>query len=379
MVQASRWDRVLELGPQVLQGDPDDAFVHQMLALAAIHEGELDRADLHSQAALRLDPDDAYPHQLRARYHRARNRLLDAKRSLLTALERDPHSADVWEEYAWNCHWRGDKRAAQKAVATARSLDPENADLENLEVSIAGALDSRDRLTAFETIEAYHQALRTDPNNPAILHNIGLTYLDDLDDGKNAIPWLRQAAALDPTNAHHQRVLRRAVVRRDPVLRVINVPGNMIRRGTLKYDDWILHLHPLRLAALVPVAIVLGILGFVVGSVWLVLLFLPGKIYEILSTPEIIRTAVGTPATDEQAPGLPIGFGRDQPRALRWLFRLPRWLRLLLFPCISLPFCLGMFWMLTNPRGKQLVGPIASSALLIGMIIGMIISYRKQR
>lgn len=382
MVQANRWDRVLELGPQVLEDDPDDGFAHQMLTLAAIHTGDLDRADHHSQAALRLEPDAALPHQLRARYHRARNRLLDAKRCLLVALEREPRSASVWEEYAWNCYSRGDTRAAKKAAQTARSLDPENADLENLETTIASALDSPERLTAFETIEAYQHALRTDPNNPAILHNIGLTYLDDLDDGKNAIPWLRQAAALDPTEPRHQRALRRAVTRHDPVLRVINFPANHIKRAMHRFEERSVRLHPLALIALIPLFILGGFVAFLVGSLWFAFLLVPGKIYEFLSTPEIIRTAIGATAPDRSTPSLAVGFGAfagRQPPALRWLFRLPRGLRLALFPCISLPLCFAVFWLLTNPRGKDLVGPLASSALLVGMVIGLIVSYRKHR
>ncbi|MDF1811570.1 MAG: tetratricopeptide repeat protein [Verrucomicrobiales bacterium] len=360
LVDAGQWDRVIEMGPQLLGDDPENAYIHNMMAVAALETGDYRLADHHSAMSVRLEPEEALPHRLRARYYRSINRILLAKGCILEALRIDPDDASVWSEYGWNCYERGDLHTARKACATARSLAPEELNIELLETAVEGAVDAPDRLSAYDQIEAYQKSLRLDPECAATYYNIGLIWLDLLDDGKNAAEWFRKAVTLEPRNRDFQKALEKAVSRCDPVLRVIHFPIHLIKRGGLWIESFRAK-HPLAIAAGLPLLALGACVAIVPAAIWMAFLYLPGQLYRWLAHAEIVQKATGG----------------ERPR--NGIYRLPLWFRSALFFLISLPFCYVVFLMFTEPEAKKHMDKVIGGGMIAGMVIGLWISAKKRK
>jgi len=354
-VDAERWDRVLETGPQLLASEPENTYVHSMMALSALEVDDLALAKRHVNATIRLAPEDPGSHLIQSRYFARRGRILYAKKSLEEALRLDPENSAIWCEFGWNCLYRGDVRSAREACDQARSLAPNNASLENLAASIDGASEDSDRISAYEKIEAYQASLRFDPDNVATFYNIGHTYLEDLDDGKNARHWFQQAAALDPLDRDIHRALLKSIRRCDPVLRVINWPWNISRRAA-NFGEEFSAKRPVLSYSLVLFLFPVGIFFLILLSMWAVFLYLPGKLYEWMTAAEASRKA------------------SDGSVRVSGIYRIPLWIRLTLCFVLNLGFISAMWLFFTHPEAKNYHDTVIGGGMIVGIIIGVWIS-----
>ncbi len=360
LVEAGQWERVLDLGPQLLAIDPEAWYVHAMMTQAALEaDDDLKRARLHGKATLRIEPEESLSHLLMARIHRKANRMLDAKRSLLEALKFEPEDADLWQEFGWNCYQRGDFITAREAVKQARAFKPNDASIESLATAVESAANDASRLDAYDQIEGYEKALRHDPEDAYVMHNIGQVYLHELDDGKMAEEWFRKAAQLEPSNSHFRQGLVSAIRRRDPVLRVLNFPWNWSRRIFRKAEQWQAKKMWL-IVCLLPLAPLLGTILIVALSVWAVFLYGPAKLYEWLTVTEAMKKAGGIS-----------GYSRG-------IHRLPFVLRLLIFLAIVPVFVTSLWWFFTDPSAKKYHDVIIGGGMIIGMAAGIWWSAKRQ-
>ena len=360
LVEAEQWERILELGPQLLSNDPENWFVHAMMAQAALEVDEkLKQARLHGNAALRIEPEESFSHLLMARIHRKANRLLDAKRSLLEALKFEPEDADLWQEFGWNCYQRGDFITAREAVKQARSFKPNDSSIENLATAVAGLADDESRLDVYDQIEGYERALRHDPEDATVMHNIGQVYLQDLDDGKNAEEWFRKAAQIDPNQPQFREGLIAAIRRRDPILRVLNFPWNWSKRAFRVGERWQAKKRWL-IILLIPLSPIIGALLISGLAIWAVFLFGPAKLYEWLTVTEAMKKAGGVSSYN------------------RGIHRPPFLLRLLIFLSIVPVFIGAVGWFFTAPAAKAYHDIIIGGGSIIATAFGIWWSAKRQ-
>ncbi|NNE93339.1 MAG: hypothetical protein HKN23_16975 [Verrucomicrobiales bacterium] len=360
LAESEQWDRLLELGPQILAQDPENFYVHATLAQAALQtDDDLNRARLHAKAALASEPEEPFAHLVTARVHRKANRMLDAKRSLLDALKFDPEDSGLWHEFGWNCYERGDYITAREAVKQARSLAPNDASIENLATVVASVAPDQDRLDAFDQIEALEETLRLDPENESVMHNIGQVYLQELDDAKNAEEWFRRAAAIDPTSRMIQKGLIAAIRRRDPVLRVLNFPKHLGLRVFRTGQRWIAKKMWLILV-LLPLLPFVAALLMVAATFWAVFLAAPAKLYEWLTITEVLKKAGGV-----------TGYRRG-------IHRLPFWVRFFGFLAIFPLFLWAVWWFCTAPEAKVYHDALIGGSMILGFAIGIWWSAKRQ-
>ena len=359
LVEAGQWPRVIDLGLEMLAHDPEDLHVHSMVTVAALETEDRKLADHHSRCCVRIEPGEALSHRLRARYLRSCNRHVLAKKSILEALRIEPENADVWGEYGWNCYQRGDLKAARHACEQARSLAPEDLSIEMLATVVEGAVHEPDRLTAFDQIEAYEESLRLDPECVATHFAIGFTYLEELDDGRNAVEWLRRAAMLDPEDKDVQKQLHRAVCRTEPMLRFISSPFFLVKRGYRFLEDLMVR-RPLAALALLPLVMVGGVVALLFVGIWIPFLYLPGKLYEWLMFSELVRKATEG----------------DRPRF--GIYRAPAWTRLITFFVLSAGVVWAVWQIFHYPGIKDHLDELIGGGMIVGMIIGLIVSAKRR-
>lgn len=359
LVEAERWDRVLELGPEILGSEPENGYVHSMMALSALMTDDFERAKRHVDATMQLAPESAFSHLLQARYFRKRGRILYSKNSLVEALRLEPENSSIWCEYGWNCLHRGDVRSAREACDQARSLAPNSIELESLAIAIGGASEDADRISVYEQIEQMQASLRFDPENESVMFNIGLIYLEELDDGRSALHWFRQAAAIDPQDEQIRDAILKAARRCDPVLSVINFPWNILRRiGNYSSEFWAK--RPVLSCLLAPILIIPATLMMVVFSLWAVFLFVPGKLYGWMTTAETLGKIAHSP----------VPFGG--------IYRIPLWIRLCLCVVVNLVFLAAVWTFLTHPAARNYHDLVIGGGMIIAMIVGIWISAVKK-
>ena len=104
-------------------------FVERHLAggLAALDQGEVDRAEAEFRAALRLDPDDADAHTNLGVVYGLRRQPEEAVREAREAVRLAPDRADLARNLGIALSWSGQRAEALEAFRRAVALDPADA------------------------------------------------------------------------------------------------------------------------------------------------------------------------------------------------------------------------------------------------------------
>ncbi|MEM9480111.1 MAG: hypothetical protein AAGA58_10705 [Verrucomicrobiota bacterium] len=298
--EMGRWDRLLDMGKEVLAHDPENERVHQLVGLAALNEGELKLARRHIEFATGANPDDPFPHYLQGKLCEKENRPLFAKKHFLDALMLDPLDPGYFVAYGWNCLQRGDFRSGYNAALEARKIDPENADAASLLTTAESELETGTLGDGKAQIDAYESILALDPEDDTLHFQIGRTWLYEENDVDAAEPRLRQALRMDPGNKVYQKAMLEVVRRRDPVLKILHSPWRFITRTYRELDrlgantDW-------KLIIKVPVAFFKLFGAMILLPFWALFFAPPAVFYEWKRKDAMLIDASIDPSTIERA------------------------------------------------------------------------------
>ncbi len=356
LIDSGDWTRALGVSGQILAHEPEDAWAHRMHALSALNLDRHKLARKHIEFAIANEPDHPFPHYLMGMLFEKENRSLYAKKHFLKSIELDPENADYWCQYGFNCAIRGDFISAREAAKKALELEPESHQPEQL-LALVNAHDHHGeestKFDAYEQIEAYEKVLELDPEDDVTIHQIGLVYLEDLEDADNAERHFRRALFLDPTEGEYRRSLFKAIRRKDPVLRVLWWPWRLFQKGLKGLERGVRDGSPL--FWMLPLALLAGPAVLVIFMLWAVFLLAPAVVYEYLAMREL-RNKAGEITIDD--------------RGIAAVYSLPFFARFVLFLVLFVAFVSSAWWALTNPDFKEHIGDVIGALFLVFLIAG---------
>ncbi len=214
LIQQRRFDLAEQEARRAIQQDPTWAEAYHLLGIAFWGQGNLTDARAALEEALRLKPDDAYVHSTLAtvltRLGGRHNRRA-AKQHFAHSLASKPDEAIFYDRYA-RFHWPGNPKAAKRANEQALRLNPRLVDA--LLFRAAMLLPKR---RYAEAESAIRQALAVEPNDGtahAMLTDVQLLRYHPND----ALASAREALRLDPNNPALRRNLVLALQAKIPLL-----------------------------------------------------------------------------------------------------------------------------------------------------------------
>ena len=146
-----------------LEVDPDNAALHDDVALLHAEAGHLDRTAAHFAETVRLKPDSAAPHYNLGNVMFRQGRRAEAIDHFRKALALMPDYAPAHDALGVAVYTDGKVAEAIEHYRQAIAFDPGNADAHH---HLAIALRSLGRLA--EAVPHYRQVLQIDPNRPDI-------------------------------------------------------------------------------------------------------------------------------------------------------------------------------------------------------------------
>ena len=212
---------------QALRGDPDDPFLHALLALCLSDLGEREAALEEAQRATAHGPQLPFAHYALATVLLQADRPGEAEAAGRVAIGLDPEVADFHAALA-AVHLHRRRWADALAAADAGlEMDPEHGPSSNLRALALVGLGRRD-----EAASTLGEALALDPEDARTHANQGWTLLHRARPA-DALVHFREALRLDPTSAWARQGLVEAMKARNPVYAVL-----------LRYFLWMERLRP---------------------------------------------------------------------------------------------------------------------------------------
>jgi tetratricopeptide (TPR) repeat protein len=192
LLQQGRYDRAAPELRQALAADPDNGFLHALLALCLIEMEQYEEATDEARTTIRLAPDVAFGHYLLAKVYLQRNWLDEAHRAIQEALrlnaDHAPHhglQAAIWLA-------RRDWKAALDAANQGLALDPEDVQCNNLRALALVQLGRGDEASA-----TLADNLARDPEDALSHANQGWALLHR-GERQKALEHFREALRLQP-------------------------------------------------------------------------------------------------------------------------------------------------------------------------------------
>lgn len=223
-VEMQQWQRVLELGNDLLASEPDNAWVHEKMGQAYLCLTQVEKAETHIKKALTLNPDSDNALYFLSVVQANRKHYKQADETMRRVIEMRPNVAVYWEQRARYAYNQKSFKKAKTYIQTAARLDPTDADIVNLGILIDEQLDEYDMTPTKVYIQRLTKALELDPENTDTLNNIGVHYLDGMKDPKTAEVYFRRALAIDPNLDQSRKNVLTAIRRQDPLFRFLYFP-----------------------------------------------------------------------------------------------------------------------------------------------------------
>ncbi|MDP0492534.1 MAG: hypothetical protein Q7Q71_15925 [Verrucomicrobiota bacterium JB023] len=232
-----RSDKVVGLAHRLLAMDPEAGFVHRLLGLTYIEEGNRKLANHHLGEALRLMPEDQASHEFIALLNSESLFKRAGDKHAIMALSLDPDSIEAWTALALSAKF-DDLKFCLTCVGKVLSRDPDNAVIRLIAgEAVVFAEEGEHWRGAAEGW--FRAALTADPNYREAHKELGLLLVKNPQRRGEGLDCLRSALALAPEAADSgdiQRVLRKYT---DPVVRFLSAPKAICLGAITKPIQWL--------------------------------------------------------------------------------------------------------------------------------------------
>lgn len=344
--------KMLDMGGELISLQPDLPVGYMIAGHAHLCLNDPKSAEGSLKKALSFDPDDDFVHFLLAGAYREDKRFALAEEHIRKAIELDPNDANHWCELAHLCHAQGDLGNAGRYARKALELDPENVVAMNL-VGMSTRDDTPEG--ARSALQAYARALEADPEDAYVHNNVGVARLQ-LQDYAAAEESFRRALSIDPTEKLFRKNLYIVLRHRSILYRLLNFPGDFLLRVIAAMGDrwWTIFL-----IMIIPAALLRG----ATKSPWarpITFMLAPVALFVVwfLVFKPLIRFYEFLIMSDIKAQAREVGARRGGPLGL---YGWPFWLRFLLFFSVM---C-GVW---------TAIGFAAASPLLRPWVIGIVVA-----
>jgi tetratricopeptide (TPR) repeat protein len=194
LMSQSKFDMAEKELKQALAYEPEEPFIHSLLALCLLRQEKWNEAETAAQQAVHFGPDQSLSHYSLAAVLFERHKEREALPVIQEAIRLDPSDPDLYallgQIHFSRSHWQDALTAAEQGL----QQDPEHIVANNIR---AMALVKLNRLAeAGATIDV---ALQKNPENSYTHANMGWTLLEKSEPAK-ALEHFRESLRLDPEN-----------------------------------------------------------------------------------------------------------------------------------------------------------------------------------
>jgi len=304
---SEQWERLIDIARRSLAVDPNDAGTHRHLAWAYAKTERFTEMAPHVEFLLRADPESVPNQHVAAVYTLEVGAFTPARTHVNFLLARSPRTA-TFHYLASILALRTDNLPqARKSIREARQLAPQWAAAALLEVRMDG-IGPQQAWEGWKRARRLEEILALEPRNARVLANLGVIYLNELEQPRKAETFFRQSLSIDPSDQETQKNLLTTFRARSLIYRTLSLPTRMVRYFWKR---------PVPMNGA-------GFLLLLVWAIWVGIYFAPAAwIYErmVLTDYLPVRWRVLAPLA----------------RMLRW----PSWVRLL----FSLTLISGLIWL----------------------------------
>jgi len=177
-----------------LRDDPDNGFLHCLLALALMELAQLPEAQAEAQLAIHLDPENSFAFYVLSAALQRQHELPAALEAIEQALALDPEDADYQHVLGQLRFQQGQLHAALRAAEAGLQADPTHVDCLGLRARCLARLGRRDEASA-----DLDEALRQSPTDAGTHADLGWVALER-GRAKQAAGHFREALRLNPTS-----------------------------------------------------------------------------------------------------------------------------------------------------------------------------------
>lgn len=226
LLGSGQWERALVTAGDWLAEEPQSATAHRAAAQAQINLERYKLATPHLRQVLAANPSDGFAWRLASVADFHQRRYDRAHENIRHALRLQPRDAWHWYHLATMRYAHGGRQAALQCAQRALEFAPNNADILNL-LALCEPHGSPRRLAR------YQEALKFDPGNVVLHHNVGEYFLHTAKDHLRAAEAFHQVLALKPDHRIAQENLLVALRELDPVRRALRGPDRLWDRYNL--------------------------------------------------------------------------------------------------------------------------------------------------
>lgn len=177
-----------------LRDDPDNSFLHCLLALALMELAQLPEAQAEARQAIHLDPENSFAFYVLSATLQRQHELPAALQAIEEALALDPEDADYQHVLGQLRFQQGQLHAALRAAEAGLQTDPTHVDCLGLRARCLARLGRRDEASA-----DLDEALRHSPSDAGTHADLGWVALER-GRAKEAAGHFREALRLNPTS-----------------------------------------------------------------------------------------------------------------------------------------------------------------------------------
>ncbi|QNH61570.1 tetratricopeptide repeat protein [Hymenobacter sediminicola] len=177
-----------------LRDDPDNSYLHCLLALALMELVRLPEAQATAQQAIHLDPENSFAFYVLSATLQRQHELPAALEAIEEALALDPEDADYQHVLGQIRFQQGQLYAALRAAEAGLQADPTHVDCLGLRARCLARLGRRDEAAA-----DLDEALRQSPSDAGTHADLGWVALER-GRAKEAAGYFREALRLNPTS-----------------------------------------------------------------------------------------------------------------------------------------------------------------------------------
>ncbi|MCA8832638.1 tetratricopeptide repeat protein [Hymenobacter pini] len=194
LLQHKRPQEAEQEARRLLRDEPDNSYLHCLLALALLELARLPEAQAEAQQAIHLDPENSFAFYVLSAALQRQHELPAALQAIEEALALDPEDADYQHVLGQIRFQQGQVHGALRAAEAGLQADPTHVDCLGLRARCLSRLGRRSEAAA-----DFDEALRQSPSDAGTHADLGWVALER-GRAKEAASHFREALRLNPSS-----------------------------------------------------------------------------------------------------------------------------------------------------------------------------------